>query len=595
MLAASDVSLESMRLQPTAITLRSFGVIGVLWLTALTVCGQVPATTEAATARVPGSTNYRANEAALREQIRINPSDVAAARSLADLLERSGRTRAALAVRRSLLARSREPKTLTQLKLELATALVEAGQNEEAIALLKAALALHPSDEPTVFELGTALAHEQEFVAAAAAFQEAARLEPNDAEAQLSTAKVLVTLLRYAEAEPYLDAATRDGRQDFDTESLRGLICSHTDRKAQATEAFAAAVRQKPGDAEAQLRLGEALRAEGRPLDAIDPLRRSAALQPSVSAYFQLSKSYRDLGRSAEAQRASESLKSLEDQRAVATRVEVLRGEAERDAAAMHYRQAAEKYEAALQLRRPDADLLYRLALVHGQMHEPELEEQLLKEALAQSPLLVGALTQLGVLEASQMKTVEAKQHLTEALHLDPQQSEALGGLGVLAARDGDFASAEMLLRDAVDSDPSSAELRRNLGLVYAGEGHFPEAESSLLQSHVLAPNVLQTELALGQLYLVQKKYAAALQPLRSATELQPHAAEAFLDLAQALYFLGETERAVGAETLGLALIPAAEVVKRQSQLCLSLTGSPQFERNQSECEKASAASASTP
>ncbi len=142
-------------------------------------------------------------------------------------------------------------------RLGLAVALIDAGKNEEAIPLLRVVVSDEPAEEVAQFELGTALANQEQFESALVPFKAATVLRPDDAEAQLSTAKALVTLLRYAEAEPHLAAATRAGRTGADVATVQGMIASHTGRPSLAAAAFSEAVALNPNDAEAQLRLGE--------------------------------------------------------------------------------------------------------------------------------------------------------------------------------------------------------------------------------------------------------------------------------------------------------------------------------------------------
>ncbi len=525
-------------------------------------------------------------EAKLRARLAAEPGDAESARALAGLLERSGRTRAALAVRRELVARTQAPQALSRVRLGLAVALIDAGKNEEAIPLLRVVVSDEPAEELAQFELGTALANQEQFESALVPFKAATVLRPDDAEAQLSTAKALVTLLRYAEAVPYLAAATRAGRTGADVATVQGMIASHTGRPSLAATAFSEAVALNPNDAEAQLRLGEALRSEGRTAEAIEALKRSTTLKPGVSALFLLARSYRDLGRTAEEHEASASLKLLESQRAEQTRVDALLAEAGRDLAGKQYARAATVYQAALALQPKDADLLYHLALVQGQMGELQRSKEHLIEALALSPRLPGALAQLGMLETVSGNSAAAKEHLSQAVAIDPQQPDALGTLGVLAARAGDLASAGALLRDALESDPASAEWSRDLGLVLAQQGDPRGAELALLRSRSLAPEQVQTELALGEFYLGAKNLTAAISSFRHATRLDPQASIGFVGLAQALYFAGDLAAGAEAERRGLEIIPdLTERQQRKRELCQSLADSHAPADSRSACE----------
>jgi TonB family protein len=69
-------------------------------------------------------------------------------------------------------------------------------------------------------------------------------------------------------------------------------------------EELEAMVRQNPGSAEAQIRLGDAYRASGRDDDAIAAYIESIRLKPDSAAYFELGRSYDRLNRYDEAREA---------------------------------------------------------------------------------------------------------------------------------------------------------------------------------------------------------------------------------------------------------------------------------------------------
>jgi tetratricopeptide (TPR) repeat protein len=75
-----------------------------------------------------------------------------------------------------------------------------------------------------------------------------------------------------------------------------------------AVEAYRDAVRARPADAEAQLRLGHALlHLAGRPAEAVGPLQEAIRLRPQdTAAYVELGIAFAGLGRASEAVAAFE-------------------------------------------------------------------------------------------------------------------------------------------------------------------------------------------------------------------------------------------------------------------------------------------------
>ena len=197
----------------------------------------------------------RQREAELRMKLQRSPKDTEVLRGLAEVMERTGRTRADVGLRREVLAGAVGEAEVERARTELAVALVEAGESAEAIPLLEGVVKQQPGNEVAWFELGTAQARREAFAEALPAFERAVTLRPGDAQAQLSTAKTLVTLLRYAEAEPYLEAAAKGGAAPLEVHQLRGVVYRYTGREAMAVGEFAEAARLQPADAAIELQL----------------------------------------------------------------------------------------------------------------------------------------------------------------------------------------------------------------------------------------------------------------------------------------------------------------------------------------------------
>lgn len=509
------------------------------------------------------------DEVALRARLASSPHDVEATRRLAGVLESTGRRKAALALRRSLLKEKLDQSTLFQVRFDIATSLVETAQSSDAIPLLRDLAAEKPMDEAVQFELGTALARTENFDAAANAFMRATQLDPSDREAQLSAAKALVTLLRYQEAETYLEAGVDKGSATAEIDVLRGVIAMHTLRNAEATAHFREALKKDPSNPATLLLLGTCLLQDHQPNEAVVPLTAAAETKPSVAVYFQLVKAYHSLNDADKERKAIASLRQMQEEEASQQKVDVLKVAGEHAMAEKHYDEAARAYEAAFALSPRNADLLYRQALAKGHMGDRDGELQLLRKALALSPSLVDALTEAGILEGIKGETASAKRDLREALRLDPQRAEALSNLAVLVARDGDLASAEMMLTNAIESDPSSGMAYRSMGLVYAAEERPVEAEAALKQSTLLDKGDAANFVALGKFYQSRQQLSDALTAFRTAAGLEPDNVDTHLSIATTLSTGGRFDEAFEEVNRALILRPGApEALSLRKELC---------------------------
>ena len=89
--------------------------------------------------------------------------------------------------------------------------------------------------------------------------------------------------------------------------------------------------------------------------------------------------------------------------------------------------------------------------------------ERHLREAIAGSPPMAEAHTNLGVVLFKQGKIGEAEQQYRKAISLDGDLVQALNGLAAVHARRGELEEAVALLQRVVELDPSYVTARRNL------------------------------------------------------------------------------------------------------------------------------------
>jgi len=188
----------------------------------------------------------------------------------------------------------------------------------EALKAARQAAQLSPEHFDAQFTLGRALYGASDFAGAARAFRAAVRLRPADPRALFFLATALE---RSGEADAAL-AAYRDlsARRPDASEGHLGLGVLLVKRGGEGVEeglkALARALEINPDLYEARVTLGRALVARGRAAEAVEHLKRAAALAPdNPEPHYQLSLAYRRLGRAQEAAAESAIVKRIHESR----------------------------------------------------------------------------------------------------------------------------------------------------------------------------------------------------------------------------------------------------------------------------------------
>jgi len=216
--------------------------------------------------------------ARVRERIGTFPARSEEARQgwvlLAGVERRRGNLSAAIGAYRQALAIRFDPALATDLAETLAVA-ADGSVTDEAMALLRRALAASPGDLRTRYYLSVGLLERGEAAAALEGFRaiEAASAEGSPVRA--------IAAARIADAEARLRTAAAPGPSPeqmaaaaaLPIEQRNAMIASMVDRLAERLQA-------EPNDAEGWLRLARAYRILGRGLEARAALDRAAALWP---------------------------------------------------------------------------------------------------------------------------------------------------------------------------------------------------------------------------------------------------------------------------------------------------------------------------
>ncbi|HEY0174664.1 MAG TPA: tetratricopeptide repeat protein [Pyrinomonadaceae bacterium] len=257
--------------------------------------------------------------------VRARPSDRAALYGAALATFNAGRAadaeplarRAAEAARAAGRAAGRERDAADALVL-LAVVLAVRGDGAGALEASAGAAALAPDNFDARLAHGRALYGAGDDLAAARAFRAAASLRPGDPRPLFFLASSLERAGDDAGAlAAYRELAAAQPRAPEGHLGLGALLVKRGGAEAEeGIGALLRAVEIDPGLYEARVTLGRALVARGRAAEAVEHLRRAAALAPgNPEPHYQLSLAYRRLGRKEEAAAESALVKRIHESR----------------------------------------------------------------------------------------------------------------------------------------------------------------------------------------------------------------------------------------------------------------------------------------
>jgi len=424
-------------------------------------------------------------EMSYRAAYAMDPKSPETTRRLAALLGKEQQKGAAITYWREAVALA--PYDF-DLKLSLATALMDDGQNEAAAAILNEMVKQNPKSGLALLNLGAVLYREQEYSGSADAYRRASQLDAVSEAAKFSLAKVLITLVRFTEASVLLEPYLRDHPENMEAHYLLGITYQGLGNLEQAKSELERAVQLNENDFDSQYKLGSVLREDGKYEDAILHLKRAVALKPdSQEAHYQLDRAYHQAKQPELAEQENLVFQRLQKAVVDQRRATTLEDEGAQNVKAGDLQKAVSVYKEALELVPQDAKVRYDLALVFEKLKDRDSERALLQQAVTLDPSIADVHNQLGFLDLTSGDAAAAEQQFQAALHVDPGMTDALGNLGVLYGQQGKLAAAEHLLRLAVESDLSYEKGYMNLGLILAAEGHFDEAHAQMKKALALS------------------------------------------------------------------------------------------------------------
>jgi len=156
----------------------------------------------------------------------------------------------------------------------------------DALTAYEQAIRLDPNDAITYYNKGIALRNLQRYLEALAASEQALRLDPNVADYYNSKGIALRNLQRYAEALTAFEQALRLDPNYADYYNGKGLALSGLQRYVEALAVYDQAIRLDPNYAVAYYNKGVALRNLQRYVEALAVYDQAIRLNPNDADYY---------------------------------------------------------------------------------------------------------------------------------------------------------------------------------------------------------------------------------------------------------------------------------------------------------------------
>ena len=244
---------------------------------------------------------YRNSTILYESTIAVNPDCWLAHHNLAVALAESGQTDEAISHLETVLRL--KPDYAPGLN-HLGDDLTRAGRAAEAITILQRAIRLEPRYAEAHNNLGVALMALNRAPDGLVAFSEAVRLQPSLATAQSNLGFALASSGRNAEALIHLEIAARLQPENAGAAVDWATALALTGRQSEARIQFERAIQLAPGNADYRVQYGHALAEFGDVSGAVGQFSAALELNPNHAlAHLQLALALRRLGRTAEAQR----------------------------------------------------------------------------------------------------------------------------------------------------------------------------------------------------------------------------------------------------------------------------------------------------
>ncbi len=377
-----------------------------------------------------------------------------------------------------------ENPTCWMVHYNLAVALSDRGQIDEAIAHYRKTLEVRPDFAEAHYNLGMALAQRGQDDEAIVHYRKALQIKPGYAEFHNNLGLALASRKQIDEAITHYQKALEINPDFAEAHNNLGIALNSRGQFDEALVQFQKAMEVKSDKAEFHNNLGLAL-ANRKQIDAaITHYQKALQIKPDYTeAYNNLGVALGGSGR-------------LEE--------------------------AIVQYQKALEINPNHADTLNNFGLALAQCGRLDEAITQYEKAVKIRPHYAEALDNLGNALAGCGRTEEAIACYQKAVEVNPDYAEAYSNLGLALAGRGRVEEAIANYRKALESKPDSAAVHNNLGLALAGRGEIDEALGHYRQALAVEPKYAEAHNNLANALANRGEIDEAMVHYRKALEAKP-------------------------------------------------------------------------
>jgi tetratricopeptide (TPR) repeat protein len=446
----------------------------------------------------------------------------------------------------------------------------------EAIAFLRAALAVRPRSIAVLNNLGLALHDDGKPAEAVQCFREAIAINPRFARAYANLARSLAKVNKTSEAIA-LDEAIADYRSAIRMEpdsanahNGLGVLLEQQQKLEEAITEYRTAIRFDPKNAIFYCNLGRVLRAQGKPGEAVAACRKAVELESTFSkAHNGLGLALYDQGK------LDEAIDSF--QKAIKTNP--------RDTAPLNnlgnslkqqrkLPEAIAAFRDAIRLDPSDATLYRNLGAVLRVQGKPGEAVAFLRKAVELDQGSLAALYDLSIALTDSSLPNEGLSYARKAIQLDKGSAFAHSALAHALAKLARYDDAIAAYREVIKLDPKNGSPHNGLGNIFRAQKKLDDAVAAYRKATELEPKSAPFRNNLGLALDAQEKLDEALACCRKAIELDPKFAAAHSGLGSVLGKQQKTGDAVAAYREAARLDPSSALYLRNLGYQLRIQGS---------------------
>ncbi|MGE0086139.1 MAG: tetratricopeptide repeat protein [Desulfococcaceae bacterium] len=299
-------------------------------------------------------------------------------------------------------------------------------------------------------------------------------------------------------------------------------------KKDQAIFCYEKAIAIKPDYADAYYSLGNLCRAACRLADAIAHYQKVLDFKPADPAgvYNNMGVVWQDLGKN---EKALECYQKALD--AKPDYAEVYNNVGNTFRAMGDLPQAMASYRKSLELKPDAAEVLNNMGVVFQEMKEPENALSAYQKALEIKPDYAEVCNNMGLVLRQQNRTDEAISSYLKAIAIKPDYPEVHNNLGNALRAKKEWDKALSCFHKALEIKPDYADARHNMGNTFQDMGEPDKAISCYEELLHIHPEHVQAHMSMGLLYQDQRKLEQAISCYENVLRIQPGHEEAYATL----------------------------------------------------------------